>query len=131
MASAEIHEEITVSLKNEPGSLAKVLKIVGDAGVNVLAFCAYAMEAEGTALIIPDSPAKAKGALDKAKVKYELHPVLVVKAEDKPGSAAAACAKVGAKGVNVEYCYASGTGKGLGSIIMRTADNGKAKEALA
>ncbi len=129
--AVEIHEEILVTMKNEPGALAKVLKTIGDAGVNVLAFCAYEMGPDsGNAHIIPDSPAKAKAALEKAKTKYELHPILVVKAEDKPGSAAGVCAKIAAKGVNISYCYASGVGKGTGTIVVRTADNGKAKEAL-
>jgi hypothetical protein len=129
--SADIHEEIIVQLRNEPGAVAKVLKLIADAGVNIHAFCGYAMGPDAGAVhIMPDHAPKAKAALDAAHVKYTLSPALVIKTEDKPGTAASIAAKIAAKGVNVEHCYATGVGKGAGTIVVRTADNGRAKEAL-
>ena len=130
--ASEIHEEVTVRLKNEPGALASLLETLAGAGVNVLGLCSWGAGAEGTALIVPDHPAKAKQALDAAKIAYELHPVIVVPTEDRPGAAAAVCRKVAAKGINIDTCYASGVGPGAraATVVLRTHDNGKAKEAM-
>lgn len=128
--SAEIHEEIIVALRNELGALARILDIVGNAGVNVLALCAYELGDAGAAHLVVDHPAKAKAALDGAGAKYELHPVLVVALDDKPGAAAAAFGKIAAAGVNVRHCYVTSAGAKSAKLVIRTADNGKAKEAL-
>ncbi len=128
--AAEIHEEIVVSLKNEVGALANVLKTIADARVNMTAFCAYAMGNEGYAHIVADQPAKAKEALEKAGLKFELHPVVVAKVSDKPGAGAELAGRIAEKGVNIEHCYATGVGRGQANVVIRTADNGKAKEAI-
>lgn len=131
---AEIHEEIIISgLKNEPGALGRVLKVVGDAGVNLRALCAYATGPErGAAHLVVDHPAKAKAALDGAGVVYELHPALVIPVEDRPGAGAGICERIAGRGVNIEHCYATGVGGGgAATLVVRTNDNGKAMEAVA
>jgi hypothetical protein len=127
--SIEVHEEIIVNMKNEPGALARILKHIAESGANMIALVAYQMGADGAAHLIADHAQKVKDELDKLKAKYDSHPVLVVRVEDHPGSAAAICHKIAAKGINIEHCYATAT-KGQAAFVIRTKDHLAAKAAI-
>ena len=59
-------KQLSVSLKNHPGALAHVANILGDAKVNILAFCATATDGEGAVHAVVDNVNKAKKALERA-----------------------------------------------------------------
>jgi hypothetical protein len=127
----EVAEELSVGIKDEPGSLAAVLKVVADAGCGVRAFCGYSMAGAGNVMLVPDNATKAKAALKKAGYReIETQKVVVGTTKDKKGAGAGITEQARAKGINLEYVYATGTGKGTGVIVL-AAGSSTAKLAKA
>lgn len=128
----EVAEELSIGIKDEPGSLAAVLKVVADAGCAVRAFCGYSMAGAGNVMIVPDDVKKAKAALKKAGYKeIEASKVVVGTTKDKKGAAAKIVVQAQEKGINLEYAYATGTGKGTGVIVLAAGEgNGKLAKQL-
>lgn len=128
----EVAEELSVGIKDEPGSLARALEVVAKAGCAVRAFCGYSMAGAGNVMIVPDDAKKAKAALKKAGYKeIESTKVVVGTTKDKKGAGAEITHMAREKGINLEYCYATGTGKGTGVIVLAAADGATSKLAKA
>jgi hypothetical protein len=120
----EIREELQVDIADEPGALSAVLKAVAEAGVDVRALCAYAMEGQGKVHLVPDNATRAREAL--ARKGYEAivtSRVVVGEVDDKPGAGERVTAKVAAAGVNLEYVYATGTGGGRCTFVLAAGDD--------
>ena len=129
--TAEIRDELTVLVRNEPGALARALRAAAEAGVNLLGFCGFVTWGEeGRVLLVPEHPAKALAALKKAGFNVESHPVVVVRTEDAVGRGAELAEKIASKGTNVYYSYATAAGGGTALVVFRTNDNGAAIAAL-
>jgi hypothetical protein len=128
----EVAEELSIGIKDEPGSLAAVLKVVAKAGCGVRAFCGYSMAGAGNVMVVPDDAKKAKAALKKAGYKeVESSKVVVGTTKDKKGAGADITEQAREKGINLEYCYATGTGKGTGVIVLAAgAETAKLAKAL-
>jgi hypothetical protein len=115
----EVAEELSIEIEDKAGALAGVLKVVADAGVAVRAFCGYSMGGAGNCMIVPSDAKKAKAALKKAGYKaIESSKVVVGTVKDKKGAGAAYTTQAFEKGINLEYSYATGTGKGTGVIVL-------------
>src|SRR5437763_1637178 len=81
--------DLTVVLTDEPGQLAKLGQMTGEAGVNIQGMCAFTGEGRGIIhLLVSDSAAgRAAEALKQAGMRLaDQRPVLVVDVEDRPGS---------------------------------------------
>mgnify|MGYP006267835923 CR=1 FL=1 len=119
--------ELHVGVKDRPGELAAVLKVVAGAGVDVRAFCAYSMEGSGTVMFVPSDAKKAKAALKKAGyAKVGSTKVVVGAVKDTRGAGAKLTGRAAKAGVNLDYAYATGTGKGMGLVVL-AAGKGTAK----
>jgi hypothetical protein len=115
----KVVEELSVEIKDEPGALAAVLGTVAAAGINVRAFCGYSMGGAGNVMLVPQNAKKAKLALKAAGYKKILTTKVVLGTlADRQGTGGKLTAKAQAKGINLEYCYATGTGKGTGVIVL-------------
>lgn len=124
----EVTDELLVEIANKPGALADALGAVAKAGVAVRAYCAYGMQAKGWAHIVAADAKKAAAALKKAGLKAKANKVVLATIPDKRGAAAKLAAKAAKAKVNLEYSYASGTGKGTGALVFAA---GKATAKLA
>ncbi|HZU95824.1 MAG TPA: hypothetical protein VFF73_03890 [Planctomycetota bacterium] len=119
----EVAEELSIEIKDEPGSLAAVLAVVAKAGCAVRAFCGYSMGGAGNVMVVADDAKKAKAALKKAGYKeIESSKVVVGTTKDKKGAGATITEMARAKGINLDYAYATGTGKGTGVIVLAAGD---------
>ena len=127
----EIQEELHVEVKHQPGALAGVLKAVADAGVAVRAFCAYGGQGSGHVMLVPANAAKAKAALKKAGYDVDSTKVVVGQVKDARGAGAKLAAQAAKKKINLDYVYASGNGKGQGTIVLAAGKSpAKLKSAL-
>lgn len=125
----EVADELSVEIKDEPGALAAVLETVSEAGVAVRAFCGYAMGGAGNVMFVPKSAAKAKAALRKAGYKSILESKVVVgSVPDKTGAGGKIAARARESGINLEYCYATGTGRETGVIVLAAGDAAKTRQ---
>jgi len=120
--------DVTVYLDDQPGELARLGQILGEAGVNIEGFCAIASaggQAE-THVLIEDA-AVAFDALAAAGIEVVFEQeVAVVPVEDRPGELGQVSRKLGDAGVNITLAYlATGT-----RLVFAADDFAKAKAAL-
>ena len=120
--------DVTVYLDDQPGELARLGQILGEAGVNIEGFCAIASaggQAE-THVLIEDA-AVAFDALAAAGIEVASEEeVAIVPVEDRPGELGQVSRKLGDAGVNITLAYlATGT-----RLVFAADDFAKAKAAL-
>ena len=52
MAKAVLGKQLMISVNNEVGALAKAASIISDAGINLIAVCAYVIDNKGFILFV-------------------------------------------------------------------------------
>ena len=97
--------QLSIFLENSQGRLAHATRILGDAGVNLLALSIADTASYGVLRVIVSDPALAMQVLKKAGFTAHTTPVLAVLIPDHPGSLADLLALLRDGGVNVEYLY--------------------------
>jgi len=124
--------QFTIALDNRPGAVADVVKILGDAKVNIRALSASAQGAAGTVHLIAEDARRAKKALDDARISYQETPADEYELPNKPGALAQCLEKLAAKNVNLSSIYATATAGGKRAIVICAAEpEVKARSATA
>ena len=120
--------DVTVYLDDQPGELARLGQVLGEAGVNIEGFCAIASaggQAE-THVLIEDA-AVAFDALAAAGIEVVFEQeVAVVPVEDRPGELGQVSRKLGDAGVNITLAYLATSTR----LVFAADDFAKAKTAL-
>jgi hypothetical protein len=109
-------KELTVTIEDKPGALGKCFSALAERNVNILAFQSFVEEGESLARLIVDDVAAAKAVLGGLRMIYEETEAAVVKLPHRPGQLGHAAARLGAKGINIDYSYSGpvpGTNSGL------------------
>jgi hypothetical protein len=122
--------DLSITLENKPGVLAKAADAVAKAGVNVDGICAAV---DGSAkptvhFVFVRGSAEAQMALEGAgiEVKKEREVVLIDLA-DRPGAAAAELLKIARRGVNIDLAYLATNNR----LVIGGDSAGRIWEALA
>ncbi|OGQ66366.1 MAG: hypothetical protein A3F89_01510 [Deltaproteobacteria bacterium RIFCSPLOWO2_12_FULL_50_11] len=121
---AKIAQEITLTTKNEIGTLAKVTGPIKEIGVNIKAWCAWAEGDKGQFRLVTDNNARAIEALKKAGFKTQEKEVIITTLSNKVGTLAEGAVRLAEAGVDVEYCYASAAGNEA-LVVLATKNNAK------
>ncbi|MFN2521445.1 MAG: ACT domain-containing protein [Candidatus Limnocylindria bacterium] len=85
----ETTKELTVVLEDRPGTLAKACAAIAEAGINIEGFCAVpsATGKQGTFHVLTADAAATRRAVEKAGFTCkDERDVVLVQAEDRPGS---------------------------------------------
>ena len=134
METAKKYDHYSARIANKTGEGARVLKALGDAGVNFIAVWGYVKSSRiGILEFIPeDGKVFAKAA--KA-AGLELGPkvaAFVVNGQDRPGAVAEALGSLGAAGINVVAAQAvcGGEGRYGAALYVAPADARKAAKVL-
>ena len=124
-------KDLTVSLEDRAGELARMGEALGVAGINIEGMAA--MSAEGRAIIhlLVVDAAATRTALEGAgiKVEGEADPMIAefpADQIDRPGTMGQMARSVADAGVNIKVVYLATKNRG----VMVTSDNAKAKAAL-
>ena len=104
--------EFTVRLDNQPGQLAQLGGVLGDAGINIDAVHQISIGPESIVQFVPASTDGAALALSKANIAYSTREVLVVNILDEPGTLGDVALVMADAGINIESVYLT-TGGGL------------------
>ena len=102
--------EFKVSLKNEPGTLAQVGTVLGDADVNILAIQGFSRGEESIVQFVPNNPDKAAAALKAAGITYTNREVLIVKVLGEPGMLGDVALVMTDAGINIDSLYVTTAG---------------------
>jgi hypothetical protein len=123
-------KQFTIAVENEPGTVAGIAKTLGNAKVNILALLAVAHGANGTLELVVDNAARAKKALDDAKITLQETAAEEYELPNKPGALAHCLDRLAAKGINLNSICAT-VSKGGKKVVVICAGGSKAKAAAA
>ncbi len=129
-------KQLSVSLVNKPGRLAAMLTALGKSKVNFEALSVMDSGDRGTVRFVPqkDQFAAATEVLDRLNVRYEASDVLLVEIPNQPGAFRKVCERLAADHLNIDYAYASFTGrsaKGGGAAVIKVNNLLKAQKVLS
>ncbi|NQT79638.1 MAG: ACT domain-containing protein [Candidatus Aminicenantes bacterium] len=119
--------EIFVVLENHPSTLGELCSHLAENGINIDAIGVF----QDTAKLYVEKINKAVKLLDKLNYETELRDVLRIDLENRPGALSEVATKLGNKGINIEYCYATLSKKGSKtSVILDVSDIDRAIKIL-
>ena len=102
--------EFTVTVQDTPGTLARLGRILGDAGVNIEAIQGTSREGKGFIQFVPHDPQRTARALDSAGIAYQRREVLVIKVLDQPGMLGDVALVMSKAGINIDSVYVTTEG---------------------
>jgi hypothetical protein len=97
--------EFTVKLKNQPGMLARLGGVLGDAGINIDAVHQMSFGPESIVQFVPANVDAAARALSEAGIAYTGREVLVVNILDEPGTLGDVAMVMADAGINIDSVY--------------------------
>ncbi len=119
--------EIFVVLENRPSTLGELCSHLAENGINIEAIGVF----QDTAKLYVKNVNKAMKLLAKLNYETELRDVVKVDLENRPGALAEVAAKLGNKGINIEYCYGTlSKKKDMASVILDVSDINKAMKLI-
>lgn len=115
-------KEFTITVDNRPGAVLEIAKTLGDAKVNILALLGTVHGNVGTIRLVAENPARAKKALDDARISYEEMPAEQIEIANKPGTLAECLGKLAAKGISLGSICATSPKGGRKSVVVYTIE---------
>jgi hypothetical protein len=124
-------KQLSVFLENKAGRLARVTRVLGEAGINIRALSIADTSDFGILRIIVNDPQKAYTILKDAGFTVSETEVIAVRVQDTPGGLAAVLEQMSNASLNIEYMYAFlGTSENDALVIFKIEDNKKARVAF-
>ena len=122
--------DLTVILEHQPGELARLAEITGEANVSVRGLAAFTGEGRGVVHVLLDDHvvARCREALERAGMGIaDQREVLVAGLEDRPGALGELARRLADANVNVDLAY---TTSGDLKVVIATDDMESARRAL-
>jgi hypothetical protein len=101
----EVRRQISIALKNEPGQLATVCRLLADKGVNIDALSILDNVEQGVIRLLTSDSSIARNVLTAHGCYVVEAEVLEVEMRNAPGALARVAARLAQAGVNIEYAY--------------------------
>ncbi|HEX5621125.1 MAG TPA: ACT domain-containing protein [Solirubrobacteraceae bacterium] len=123
--------DFTLILDDRPGELARLGEILGDAHVNIAGLAAFTGEGRGVIHVLVDdeATARASAALREGHIGIaDEREVLVIDAEDRPGTLGELARELAEANVNIDLAYTT-FGGGV-KLVIATDDLQSARAAL-
>ena len=124
--------DFTLILDDQPGELARLGEILGAAGVNIAGLAAFTGEGRGVihVLVADEATTRARQALRAGHMGVaDEREVLVIDAENRPGTLGERARELAAANVNIDLAYTT-YGGGV-KLVIATDDLQSARAALA
>jgi hypothetical protein len=127
---AELTRQCNATVSNSTGKLAEVTDKLKDAGVNILAMCAWGDGNLGHLMLVADDPQKACQSISPAVDQCGWDEVVRVQVANTPGALNEIAHKLADAGIDIVFTYASTTDAPEATVILNTSDNAQAAEIL-
>ncbi len=124
--------QLSVFLQNQKGCLYDVIKILGEAGIDIKTLTLAESREFGVLRLIVDKPEEALKRLRAEEHVASLTKIVAVEVEDRPGGLAKVLKVFSDHGINIEYMYAvveKNANKAI--MVFRFDDMDKAIAALS
>lgn len=121
--------QLSIFIENKSGTLVKVLKLLKQEGIQLIASTIADTAEYGICRIICSEPARAYEALKNAGVAASLCEVFAIELDDEPGRAADAIELFADAGISIAYLY-SFLLNGKGVLVFRTDNYELARDVI-
>jgi hypothetical protein len=127
----QILKQLSIFLKNRPGTLADVCDHLRDEGINIVGFCVSDTVDHAVVRMVVDEPVRAIHLLGNAGILVVENEVLVVELKNEPGQLARLGRDLAAADINIDYAYGglSQSAKS-GVLYLRVSDAPRAFDLL-
>ncbi|MBN1533790.1 MAG: ACT domain-containing protein [Spirochaetes bacterium] len=123
--------QLSVFMENKPGHLQGVLKILAEAGINIITLTIAETSDFGILRMVVNKPDGGYEALKEKGYTASLTDVLAIEIDDTPGSLLKAIDTFSRRKLNIEYMYAFTEKRGDRAVMLfRFEDIELAKKAL-
>jgi hypothetical protein len=124
----QIQTQLALFLDNRPGMMAEVCDALHEANINIYGLTVSDTVDHSVIRMLVSDPRKAMLLFEERGTLVVETDVLMVEADNKPGTLAGISKKLGDAGINIEYCYCTTPPKAQkGLLVLRVS---KVKEAL-
>jgi hypothetical protein len=126
--------QLSLFLENRPGQLRVPVKVLGDAGIDILTMSLADTQQFGILRLVVRDWEKAKRLLEGAGVVVNVTEVLAVDVPDRPGGLAGVLEAFEKAGLGIEYMYAFAASRVRGkyaTLVFRLDEPDRAATALA
>ena len=122
-------KQISIFIENKSGTLLKVLNVLKEANIQIIASSISDTVEYGIYRIICDKPALADKLLKENGISAITNDVFAIELDDTPGQAASAIQYFAEASINISYMYSFLVGN-KGILILRTNDTEKTQEII-
>lgn len=122
-------KQLSIFIENKGGTLIKVLDMLSNAGIQIIASTIADTKDYGIYRVLCDKPAQAYLILKEAGLNIQLSDVFALSIDDTPGCAAKAIKNISDSKVSILYMY-SFLWKGKGVLVLRTDNAENTKETI-
>jgi hypothetical protein len=123
-----------VTLPDTPGEGQRILSVLKDSGVNLLAYLGFPLGGGQSPIdLVPDDPELLKDVAERAGITLsEVKRAFLIQGDDRVGAVADTTAKLAEANINVTAAAATGAGSGRYGMILwvASADQERAADAL-
>jgi len=121
--------QLSIFIENRSGTLIKVLDVLKQANIQIIASTIADTAEYGIYRIICNEPTRACEELKQAGIAVAISDVFAIELDDQPGRAADAVKMFSEAGISITYMY-SFLLRGKGILIFRTDDNAHAARVI-
>ncbi|MBP3829546.1 MAG: amino acid-binding protein [Bacteroidaceae bacterium] len=121
--------QLSIFIENRSGTLIKVLDVLKQANIQIIASTIADTAEYGIYRIICSEPTRACEELKQAGIAVAISDVFAIELDDQPGRAADAVKMFSEAGISITYMY-SFLLRGKGILIFRTDDNAHAARVI-
>lgn len=125
-----IDKQVSVFLENKSGRLNEVTRILGEAGINISAFCIADTSDFGVLRMIVPDPDKAVEVLKVHYFSVRTTPVVLLNVPNKPGTLARALQLLSDENIFIEYLYAFSMNEDSAVVVIRPSEIDRCAEVL-
>lgn len=121
--------QLSVFVENKSGTLLKILELLKEAGIQLIASTISDTVEYGIYRIICSEPQRAYETLKKAGIAANISEVFAITLDNQPGRAAEAIRLFTEAGIGISYLYSFLLG-GKGILVFRTDQTEKTREVI-
>lgn len=121
--------QLSVFVENKSGTLLKILELLKEAGIQLIASTISDTVEYGIYRIICSEPQRAYETLKKAGIAANISEVFAITLDNQPGRAAEAIRLFTEAGIGISYLYSFLLG-GKGILVFRTDQTEKTRDVI-
>jgi hypothetical protein len=120
-------KEIIVRMANEIGAFDRMMKIIADKGINILAVSAWVEGDQAVIHLVTDNDARVMDTMKTLKCEAREADVLVTKAPHKPGMLHRISERLAQGGIDIHHLYATASiTQEQTRVVFASANNDRA-----